>query len=212
MKLIYKLLTAGLAVLFTFTAQATKPIAEQAAMVSPLLNGQQIPAVMATTVEGKQINLQDVLAGKKTILFFYRGGWCPFCNTQMGQLKKISGRLQGMGFQLIGISTDAPEGLKASIKERDLDYTLLSDFNSKVSQSFGLAFFASQKTTERYVSKMNLGNPLQKNSQGQERLVLPAPAVYVFDAKGLVQFNYVNPNFRVRLDEELLLKAAELVR
>ncbi|NQY87249.1 MAG: redoxin domain-containing protein [Colwellia sp.] len=22
------------------------------------------------------------------MLFFYRGGWCPFCNTQMVQLKK----------------------------------------------------------------------------------------------------------------------------
>ncbi|WDE05079.1 AhpC/TSA family protein [Thalassomonas viridans] len=212
MKLIHKLLTAGLALLFTFAVQAAKPIAEEAGLVTPLLNGQQVPAVMATTVEGKQVNLQDVLVGKKTILFFYRGGWCPFCNTQMGQLKQISSRLKGMGFQLIGISTDAPEGLQASIKERDLDYTLLSDFNSKVSQSFGLAFFASQKTTERYVSKMKLTNPLQKNRQGEERLVLPAPAVYVFDAKGLVQFNYVNPNFRVRLDEELLLKAAELVK
>ncbi|WP_281560815.1 peroxiredoxin-like family protein [Thalassomonas sp. RHCl1] len=207
----HKLITAAMALLFIVTVQA-KPIAEDVNMIRPLLNGQQAPEVMVTTVAGKEVNLQDVLSGKKTILFFYRGGWCPFCNTQMGQLKKISGRLNGMGFQLIGISTDAPAGLKESIKERDLDYTLLSDFNSQVSQSFGLAYFASQKTTERYMSKMKLDNPLQKNQQGQERLVLPAPAVYVFDAKGLVQFNYVNPNFRVRLDEELLLKAAELVK
>ncbi len=211
MKFMHKLITAAMALLFIVTVQA-KPIAEDVNMIRPLLNGQQAPEVMVTTVAGKEVNLQDVLSGKKTILFFYRGGWCPFCNTQMGQLKKISGRLNGMGFQLIGISTDAPAGLKESIKERDLDYTLLSDFNSQVSQSFGLAYFASQKTTERYMSKMKLDNPLQKNQQGQERLVLPAPAVYVFDAKGLVQFNYVNPNFRVRLDEELLLKAAELVK
>ena len=59
---------------------------------------------------------------------------------------------------------------------------------------------------------MNLPNPLQKNAAGETRLVLPAPAVYVIDAKGVVQFSYVNPNFRVRLHEELLLKAAQLVK
>ena len=33
----------------------------------------------------------------------------------------------------------------------------------------------------------------------------------MIDAQGLVQFNYVNPNYKVRLHELLLLKAAELV-
>ena len=59
---------------------------------------------------------------------------------------------------------------------------------------------------------MDLKNPLQKNAAGVERLVLPAPAVYVIDSKGLVQFQYVNPNFRTRLAPELLLHAAKLAK
>jgi len=207
-----KLFSAFSALFLTLTVQAAKPIAENADMVRPLLNGHQLPEVKVTTIDGDLVDLSAITANKKTILFFYRGGWCPFCNTQMGQLQQISGRLKDLGFQLIGISTDAPQALKKSIKKRDLDYTLLSDFNSQVSQSFGLAFFASQKTTDRYLAKMKLENPLQKNAQGQPRLVLPVPAVYVIDAKGLVQFNYVNPNFKVRLHEQLLLKAAQLVK
>jgi len=189
-----------------------KPVAESSEMVSPLLNGQMIPTVMTTTIEGKEVALSSVLHNKKTILFFYRGGWCPFCNTQMGQLKKLQPELKKMGFQLIGISTDAPKDIKKSIDKMDLDYQLLSDFHSNVSQAFGLAFFASQKVTDRYLAGMNLANPLQKNLAGDERLVLPAPAIYVIDSKGLVQFNYVNPNFRVRLDESVLLAAAKLVK
>ena len=38
---------------------------------------------------------------------------------------------------------------------------------------------------------------------------LPVPAVYVVDAGGTVQFHYVHPNYRVRLDSDLLLAAAE---
>jgi len=181
--------------------------------VSPLLNGQQIPAtVQVTTIEGKKLSLGKVLNNKKTILFFYRGGWCPFCNTQMGQLKKIEDQLNKLGFQLIGISTDNVQDLKKSIDKHQLNYQLLADFNSAISRAFGLAYFASQKVTDRYVAKLNLKNPLQKNKAGDERLVLPAPAIYIVDSKGLVQFNYVNPNYKVRLHEELLLKAAELVK
>jgi peroxiredoxin len=194
----------------TYTVKA---IAETAERVSPLMNGQQIPAaVEVTTIEGKKLPLGQVLNNKKTILFFYRGGWCPFCNTQMGQLKQIEDQLKKLGFQLIGISTDNEKNLQKSIGKHQLNYQLLADFNSKTSQAFGLAYFSSQKVTDRYLAKMDLKNPLQKNSAGDKRLVLPVPAIYVIDSQGLVQFNYVNPNYKVRLHEALLLKAAELVK
>lgn len=189
-----------------------KIVAETAEQVSPLMNGQQVPAaVQVTTSEGNKLSLGQVLNNKKTILFFYRGGWCPFCNTQMGQLKKIEHQLNTLGFQLIGISTDNEQALQKSIGKHQLNYQLLADFNSVTSQAFGLAYFSSQKVTDRYLTMMDLKNPLQKNEAGDERLVLPVPAIYVVDSQGLIQFNYVNPNYKVRLHEELLLKAAKLV-
>lgn len=187
-------------------------IAESAEQVSPLLNGQMVPKVPAVTMDGTTERLDRLIAGQKTILFFYRGGWCPFCNAQMGQLQKIQPQLKALGFKLIGISTDAPADLQRSAEKRELSYELLSDFDSKISSAFGLSFFTSAKTTKRYLAAMDLKNPLRKNKAGEERLVLPAPAIYIFDSNGLVQFNYVNPNFKVRLHSDLLLKAAELVK
>ncbi|NMP16281.1 AhpC/TSA family protein [Thalassotalea sp. Y01] len=191
-------------------AMANKTVAESADQVSPLLPGQMIPEVSATNIDGVSQPLANTLAGKPTILFFYRGGWCPFCNTQMGQLQGISDDLKNMGYQLIGISTDNPEDLQKSLKDQELSYQLLSDFDSQVSQAFGLAFFTSQKVTDRYLAKMDLKNPLQKNAAGEERLVLPAPAVYVIDKTGLIQFQYVNPNYKTRLHPDLLIHAAKL--
>lgn len=130
----------------------------------------------------------------------------------MGQLKKIESKLNMIGFQLVGVSTDSTDDLKKSMEEHQFSYQLLSDYHSTLSTAFGLSFFASEKTTGRYVSKMNLANPLQKNEAGEERLVLPVPAIYVINSNGLVQFNYVNLNFKVRLHENLLLKAAKLVK
>ncbi len=220
MRTIKNTLLASLLILFTSTKAfsfsnilSVKTIAETAEQVSPLMNGQHIPAaVQVTTSEGKKLTLGQVINNKKTVLFFYRGGWCPFCNTQMGQLKKIENQITELGFQLIGISTDSVKDLQKSIGEHQLDYQLLADFNSVTSQAFGLAYYSSQKITDRYLAKMDLTNPLQKNKAGDERLVLPVPAIYVIDSQGLVQFNYVNPNYKVRLHEALLLKAVELVK
>jgi len=197
----------------TSNTSTIKAIAESAEQITPLMNGQYVPTnIEVTTVSGKKMPIAKVLNNKKTILFFYRGGWCPFCNTQMGQLKQIEPQLNDLGFQLIGISTDNEQDLQKSIGEHQLNYQLLADFNSTTSQAFGLAFYASQKVTDRYLAAMNLKNPLQKNAAGDKRLVLPAPAIYVIDSQGLVQFNYVNTNYKVRLHAELLLKAAQLVK
>lgn len=187
-----------------------KSIAESSDTVSPLLNGQLIPKVNVTTLDGSSQTLSAYLDNQKTILFFYRGGWCPFCNTQMGQLKKIEPKLKAMGYKLVGVSTDAPQDLQKSISKMALQYDLLSDFNSELSQAFGLAFFTDEATTKRYVKRLDLTNPLKKNGSGDARLVLPVPAIYLIDENGLVQFNYVNPNFKVRLHEQVLLKAAEI--
>jgi len=194
------------------TALSATQIAESENHISPLLNGQQIPSVITTTANNQKVDLLSLIKNKKTVLFFYRGGWCPFCNTQMGQLKAIENELTQLGFQLIGISTDSVTDLRESIKDKNLNYQLVSDYHSKISEKFGLAFFASQKVTDRYLAKMRLSNPLQNNEAGDPRLVLPAPAIYVVDDNGLVQFSYVNINYKVRLDEQLLLLAAKLVK
>lgn len=193
--------------LFALNAQG-KAIAENENMLAPLLVGQQVPNVALKT--GDYDTFHQLLDNKPTILFFYRGGWCPFCNVQMGQLQAIEKELTALGYQLIGISTDSAADLAKSVKEKKLSYKLISDYHSTISQAFGLAFFTSAKTTKTYLKIMDLSNPLQKNAQGEERLVLPAPAIYVVDKEGLVHFQYVNPNYKTRLDPKLLLLAAEL--
>ena len=188
---------------------STSKIAETIDEINPVLNGQSVPDVYVTNSSGDSLSLKRLVAKQKTILFFYRGGWCPFCNTQMGQLKEIEGQLAALGYQLIGISTDSVVMLNESIKDKNLSYQLLSDFHSEISRAFGLAYFTSANTTKRYLAAMNLKNPLKPNKAGEARLVLPAPAIYVIDRDGLITFSYVNTNFKVRLDEQVLLSVAK---
>ncbi|WP_137222561.1 peroxiredoxin-like family protein [Shewanella sp. MEBiC00475] len=206
-----KTLLVATALTLTSFASVAKPIASDENNVMPLLNGHQIPAITLQDVDGKAIELSNLMAQKPTIFFFYRGGWCPFCNSQMGQLKAIEPKLLEMGFQLVGISPDTPEKMRASMNKQELDYLLLSDRSMAAAQAFGLAYYTSEKVTKTYQAKLHVNNTLFTTPQGDKRLVLPVPAVYVADKSGLIHFQYVNPNYKVRPAPELILTAAELL-
>lgn len=207
-----KTLNALLLCLTSLSLIATaKPIASDDLNVMPLMNGQMLPSAKVANLKGETLDLLSLTQGKPSIIFFYRGGWCPFCNSQMGQLKEIEPKLIEMGFQLIGISPDSPEKLNASMIDQKLSYTLLSDTNLNAMQAFGLAYYTSEKTTERYMKKLKLNELLKVTPQGDKRLVLPVPAIYISDGTGLIHFQYVNPNFRVRPAPQLIEMAASLV-
>ncbi|WP_394129629.1 peroxiredoxin-like family protein [Shewanella maritima] len=203
------LLTVATALL-TLNAYA-KPIAVDENNISPLLNGHNIPDVTLSDIKGNKVNLAELTQSKPTVFFFYRGGWCPFCNIQMGQLKAIEPKLIEMGFQLVGISPDSPASLRESMTENELSYLLLSDENLAAAKAFGLAFFTSKKVTDMYQSKLNVGNKLYPMDNGEQRLVLPVPAIYIADNTGLIHFQYANPNYKVRPASELIMTAAKLV-
>ncbi|MBR9726568.1 peroxiredoxin-like family protein [Shewanella intestini] len=196
--------------LVSVTATA-KPIAADENNISPLLNGHSIPDVTLSDVNGKPVNLLKLVESKPTIFFFYRGGWCPFCNIQMGQLKAIEPKLIEMGVQLVGISPDSPAKLQASMNDNKLDYVLLSDEHLNAAKAFGLAFYTSQKVTDMYQAKLAVKNPLNTTPSGEKRLVLPVPAIYISDKQGLIHFQYANPNYKVRPASELIMTAAKLV-
>ncbi|WP_394391856.1 peroxiredoxin-like family protein [Shewanella woodyi] len=207
-----KTLNAMLLCLTSLSLTATaKPIASDNLNLMPLMNGQMLPSAKVANLKGETLDLLSLTQGKPSIIFFYRGGWCPFCNSQMGQLKEIEPKLIEMGFQLIGISPDSPEKLNASMIDQKLSYTLLSDTNLNAMQAFGLAYYTSKKTTERYMKKLKLDELLKVTPQGDKRLVLPVPAIYISDGTGLIHFQYVNPNFRVRPAPQLIEMAASLV-
>ncbi|WP_164503411.1 peroxiredoxin-like family protein [Pleionea sediminis] len=175
--------------------------------VAPLLVGQTIPDTPLWTSAGKPVSLTKLATKQPIVLVFYRGGWCPYCNHQLQEMKSIEGDLQNLGYQIIAVSPELPDTIKKMEQERDLGYLLLSDFRVEVSRDFGIAFRVENEITQ--LIKDRLGAELQR-FEGEQQANLPVPAVFIVDKKGVIQFSYVNPNYQVRLHPELLLKAAEV--
>jgi len=201
---ITKLLAAAL--LGWFPASQAE-IAASPGQVQPVLIGHSVADAALRDEQGEPASLAGALGGKPTVIVFYRGGWCPFCNFQLGQLRDIQGELTELGVQLIAITPDPPGALRAVTKKHQLQYKLLSDSNMVAAEAFGVAYQLSADQIARY-KKHDI---FMANTAGEPRYQLPVPAIFLVNEEGIIEFTYVNPDPKIRVLPELLLTAARLM-
>lgn len=123
---------------------------------------------------------------------------------QLGELHTIEADLQALGVQTIAISGDGPAKLKATADKHQMSYQLYSGGDMEAARAFGIAFKVSPSYAKRLVE---YGIDLSGSSYEQHG-ELPVPAVFLIGADGLIHFNYVNPNYKVRCPAEVVLAAA----
>lgn len=191
-------------------SSAQAQIADNSTTVTPLLNGLNAPLdAKVQRLTGEQVALEQLVAGKPTVLVFYRGGWCPYCNAQLAGLRTIEPQLTKAGYQLIALSPepiDAAKKVQTNTEKAPLTYQLYSDAGLQAMQAFGIAYYMDAKTETIY--RQSYGIKLTYDASG--KAVLPAPAVFIIGADGAIQFSYVHVNYKTRLAPELLLHAAQL--
>jgi len=124
---------------------------------------------------------------------------------QLGQLQKIETDLIELGYQIIAISPDRPEKLRESVEKQQLGYTVASDRHMEAAKAMGLAFRVSEETLERY-SKWGID---LEEASGETHRLLPVPAVFLLNRDGVIEFQFVHPNYKVRLDPEILQAVAK---
>jgi len=181
-----------------------KPVADKAEDVHPLVVGDQVPDGTLRNLAGKKVDFLELIRSKPSVVIFYRGSWCPYCNLQMEQLVKLEPRLLALGYQILAVSPDKPENLNQSLEKHQLNYTLLSDSKLDLARSFGLAYQVDPQTVE----KMKSFHVDLEAASGEKHNWLPVPAAYVVDTKGLIHFSYFNSDIKVRVEPDRLYEAA----
>lgn len=79
-----------------------------------------------------------------------------------------------------------------------------SDTKLATARALGVAFKLDDETVSKYVE---FGIDLQQAS-GESHPMLPVPSIFVFGTDARIKFEYVNPNYQVRIDPDTLLAAA----
>lgn len=69
-------------------------------------------------------------------------------------------------------------------------------------KAFGLAFAVETETVAKY---RLIGINLEKAS-GEKHHMLPVPAVFLIKTDGVIRFAYSNPDYKVRMEAEEILR------
>ncbi len=169
--------------------------------------GEQAPRFVLPDASGGKVALEDRLAAGPVVLSFYRGAWCPICNTELTWLQEALPQIKALGGCLIAVSPQAPDASQGLVQRLGLGYDVLSDVDQAVIRSYRLQFELVPELRPVY---RQMGMALDEhNADGSWNL--PVPATFVIDRSGVVRARHVDPNYRERMSVDAILAAlAEL--
>lgn len=105
-------------------------------MSARLEPGDTAPAFTLPDAGGTPVSLADY-AGRKVIVYFYPAAMTPGCTKQACDFTDNLALLSGAGYDVIGISPDAPAKLARFRDKESLKLTLLADPEKKVLAAYG---------------------------------------------------------------------------
>lgn len=150
------------------TSELEDPTGLTATSVSePLLAGTVAPDFSLYATPDQQLSLNE-LKGNPVILAFYPADWSSICGDQMSLYNELLPTFGEYRATVLGISVDSAWCHQAFSKDRNLNFSLLADFEPKgaVARSYGVY---------------------------DARLGVCKRALFVIDEKGVVAWSYVSP-------------------
>ncbi len=192
---------------------ADVPIAESADSIMPLGAGERAPRFVVESVSGEAFDFDPENLQRPVVILAFRGGWCPYCNVYLADMRHVIPEIRDMGVDVLFLSGDRPDQLHSSLAMETqesiagLDYTLLSDADAQAAIALGIAFRVSDGLSS-FLDKR--GDDIEESSIRRHG-VLPVPAVFAIDKAGVIQFSYTNADYKVRLSADDLKQAARKI-
>lgn len=185
-----------------------------AELTTPLRSGDRAPNFTVRTVDNEPYVFDPDNLDRPTVLISFRGGWCPYCNMHLSELRTVIPQIRAGGVDVLFLSNDRPDMLYSSLKRETqedidgLDYVILSDAEINAAMALGTAFRIDTGLRDYLEEK---GRDVAGSSIGTHN-ALAVPAVYVINKSGDIVFDFVNADYKVRLPADELLSAALAAR
>jgi len=165
--------------------------------------GDRAPAFTLQNASGRVIRLDELLARGPVVLTFYRGAWCPYCNTQLRSLQQALPDLEALGASLVAVSPQLPDDSLELIDEHALTFEVLTDSKSRVASEYGIVFVLTPDDRALF---REVGNDLAQ-ANGDDSWMLPAPATFVIAGDGTIHHARVDADFTERTGVDEILGA-----
>ena len=165
--------------------------------------GQRAPDFDLPNANSERVTLSSLLERGPLVLTFYRGGWCPYCNIALRALQSQFPEIKRLGASLAAISPEIPDQSLTTQEKLALEFEVLSDADNVVARRFGLVYRVSDEARKTLLS---LGRDLVAHN-GTDAWELPVTATYVVARDGMIVFDHVDADYRVRLDPAAIIEA-----
>lgn len=168
--------------------------------------GDLLPEADVVGTTGATVALSDILGDGASVLVFYRGAWCPYCNITLKHYNEtLAPELAERGVALIAISPQTPDGSAAAVTNGDLGFTVVSDPSNTLSSALGIVTAPSAAAQEAHTA---LGFAV-KDSNADATPAIPYPTVLVVDADRVVRFVDIHVDYTTRTETEEILRAVD---
>ena len=167
--------------------------------------GQPAPGASVFDIEGNPVVLGELVAQGPTLLVFYRGGWCPYCNHQMHELTQAWDGFQDRSITPIAISVDRADESAKTQASWEIPFPVLSDPDLEAHTAWKVL---NQVDEETYAKLIGYGHDLEAAS-GRDHHTIAVPSMFLIDAGGTVRWAHADPSYKVRPTPEQIFEVVD---
>ncbi|WP_339837198.1 peroxiredoxin-like family protein [uncultured Flavobacterium sp.] len=169
--------------------------------------GDKAPSFTLKNALNKPVSLYDELKKGPVILTWYRGGWCPYCNITLNFLQEKLPEFKKAGATLIALTPEKPDKSLSTTEKNKLEFTVLSDLDNKIGKEYGVVFTLTKGVASIYEEAFGLSD-----FNGNKDNELPLAATYVIDKNGIIQYAFLDEDYRKRAEPNEVIKAIEKLK
>jgi peroxiredoxin len=158
---------------------------------------------------GKIVRSADLLALGPLAIKFFRGGWDPYCMTELETWRDLYGTIRLRGAFLVAISPQTRRQNHFAIERHGLPFPVLSDPDALVAQQFGLAWTVSE-AARRYYRSILVNIPFANSGLTYDTAPdaawrLPLPGLFLIEPSGTIAYASAYADPRVRPEPQELM-------
>jgi peroxiredoxin len=191
-------------VMGAFAREQAELAASVPAGIAPV--GTALPDADLLDVHGGATTLYAATSAGTSVLVFYRGTWCPYCNIALHAYQaQLLPQLTERDIRLVAISPQKPDGSLTMQQKHGLAFTVLSDPGNAIAGRLGIL---TRPSEEARAAQLQLGLDLTSvNADGTD--TLPMPATVVLDAARTVRWIDVHPDYSTRTEPQQVIDALD---
>ena len=183
-------------------ADGIKSVADSGILEKALNVGDKAPDFTLKNALNKSVSLYNELENGPVVLTWYRGGWCPYCNITLHYLQEKLPEFKKAGATLIALTPELPDNSLSTSEKNKLEFTVLSDVGNTIGKEYGVIFTLTDEVASIYEAGFGLS---EKNGDNSNQL--PLAATYVIDTNGIIQYAFLDADYRERAEPTAILTA-----